>query len=156
MRSLGGTNLGGGFNGISPKQTVLNEKDGNQSMIRSQLRRAWNTSYATGTVNGMKRVITPFRAVNNIGDFLARQNYVCGGPNPNAIHRGGIKRRFGSIISNCDSSNIESSSTNVRYVPDSSEYIRYKKQSAMNNNYNDITYGGYNNSAYTTIMAMRR
>ena len=154
--SLGGKNLGGGFQGIAPKQTLLNFKDGEQTMIRSQLRRAWNTSYATGTVNGKKRVITPFRAVNNSGDFLARKGYVCGGPASNHLPRGGIRHRFGSILSGCDNTGIESSSTNVKYVPDSSDYIRYKKQNALNQNYNDLTYGGYNNSAYTNIMAIRR
>lgn len=154
--SLGGTNLGGGVQGIAPKQTVLNYKDGNQTMIRTQLRRAWNTSYATNKVNGNNRVITPFRAVNNSGDFLSRKNYVCGGSEPNSIHRGGIRKRFGSILSQCDGTGVEASNTNVRYVPDSSEYTRYKKQSALNNNYNDSSYGGYNNSAYTTYMKIGR
>lgn len=154
--SLGGTNLGGGVQGIAPKQTVLNYKDGNQTMIRTQLRRAWNTSYATGKVNGNNRVITPFRAVNNSGDFLSRKNYVCGGSEPNSIHRGGIRKRFGSILSQCDGTGVEASNTNVRYVPDSSEYTRYKKQNALNNNYNDSSFGGYNNSAYTTYMKIGR
>ena len=154
--SLGGKNLGGGPNGIAPKQTILNFKDGEQSMIRSQLRRAWNTSYATGKVNGKSRVITPFRAVNNSGDFLARQDYVCNGPSPNHLHRGGIRHRFGSILSQCDGSGVEASNTNVKYVPDSSEYIRYKKQNAFNQNYNDYSFGGYNNSAYTFLMLVRR
>jgi hypothetical protein len=154
--SLGGKNLGGGMQGIAPKQTVLNYKNGEQTAMRSQLRRAWNTSYATGTVNGKKRIVTPFRAVNNSGDFLARQNYVCGGPEPNSLHRSGIRKRFGSIISQCDGSGVEASNTNTKYVPDSSEYIRYKKQSAVNNTYNDYTFGGYNNSAYSTYMRIGR
>jgi len=69
------------INGISPKQTLTNYKDGEQSLDRGVLRRGWNQLYASGTVNGRNRVITPFRAVNNLGDFLARPNYVCGGPN---------------------------------------------------------------------------
>tara|TARA_A200000113_G_scaffold224349_1_gene242026 strand:+ start:917 stop:1390 length:474 start_codon:yes stop_codon:yes gene_type:complete len=154
--SLGGTKLGGGFNGISPKQTVLNYKDGEQAMTRRLLRSAWNTKQAAKVLNGYDRNITPFRAVNNSGDYLARQNYVCGGPNPTHRSRGGIRHRFGSIISNCDDTNIEAANTNVKYVPDSSDYIRYKKQNAMNNNYNDNSFGGYNNSAYTNIMAIRR
>lgn len=141
---LGNTQtLGGPFNGHSPKQTISNYKDGDQVLIRKQLRVAWNTSQATGTVQGKKRIITPFRAVNNSGDFLSRQNYVCGGHNPSSIYRGGISRRFGSILSNqCDGSNIQSATTNVKFVPDSSDYVRFRKQSAMNKNYNDLTYGG--------------
>ena len=154
--TLGGSNLGGGFNGISPKQTALNYKDGEQALIRKQLRSAWNTSYATGTVNGKKRAIGPFRAVTNSGDFLSRQNYVCGGPNPNKLHRGGIFPRYGSTISQCDGSGVPASSTNTKFVPDSSDYTRFKKQNAMNTNYNDNSFGGYNNAAYSVVMRMRR
>ena len=153
MPSLGGIHLGGGqTNGFSPKQTILNYKDGEQALIRKQLRIAWNTKQATGKVNGKERIITPFRAVTNSGDFLARPNYVCDGPNPNHLHRGGISARFGSILSQCDGSGVESASTNVKFVPDSSDYTKYKKQSAMNNNFNDLKNGGYTNSAYTSIM----
>lgn len=154
--SLGGKNLGGGVNGISPKQSVLNYKSGEQTTIRSILRRSWNTRAATGTINGHNRVITPFRAVNNSGDFLSRDSYQCGGPNPGHLFRGGIRQRFGSILNNCDSSNVPASSTNVKYVYDHSDYIRYKKQEAMNHNYNDRSFGGYNNSAYVNLMAIRR
>ena len=129
--------LGGPFNGYSGKQTVTNYKDSEQTSTRSVLRNAWNTAYATGEVNGHKRVITPFRAVNNLGDFLARQNYVCGGPNQVNASKPGMKSRIGSIISNCDGSNVPASNCNPRFVSDSSDYVRFKKQQAMNRNYND-------------------
>lgn len=154
--TLGGSNLGGGINGISPKQTVLNYKDGDQALIRKQLRTAWNTSYARGTVNGKKRAIGPFRAVMNSGDFLSRQNYVCGGPSPNHLYRGGIFQRFGSTISQCDNTGIPPSATNTKFVADSSDYTRFKKQNAMNHNYNDNSFGGSTNSEYTAIMHVRR
>jgi hypothetical protein len=92
-----GPNLGGGFQGISAKQTVVNYKDSTNTLTRSVLRRAWNTQYATGYDNGYSRVTTPFRAVNNLGDFLSRVNYSCGGPNQikrNHYNRGG---HFGFI-----------------------------------------------------------
>lgn len=154
--TLGGSNLGGGFNGISPKQTTLNYKDGEQALVRKQLRSAWNTSYATGSVNGHKRAIGPFRAVMNSGDFLSRQNYVCGGPNPNHLYKGGIFPRYGGIISQCDGTGVPASNTNTKFVPDSSDYTRFKKQNAMNTNYNDNSFGGYNNAAYSAIMRMKR
>lgn len=151
--SLGVNKLGGGpVNGYSAKQSISNYKDGEGALIRKQLRIAWNTKQANGTVNGKDRIITPFRAVTNSGDFLARKGYVCGGPEPNHLHRGGIRSRFGSILSQCDGSGIESANTNVKFVPDSSDYTKFKKQSAMNNTYNDLKNGGYTNSAYTTIM----
>ena len=37
----------------------------------------------------------------------------------------------------CDNSNVHASSTNVKFVSDSSDYIRFRKQQAMNRNYND-------------------
>ena len=129
--------LGGPFNGYSGKPTMTNYKGSEQAMTRRVLRSAWNTQYATGVVNGQNRVITPFRAVNNLGDFLSRTNYVCGGPNQVNASKPGWKGRIGSIISNCDSTGVEASSGNHRFVSDSSDYIRYKKQRAMNHNYND-------------------
>jgi len=134
---LGSTVLGGPFNGYSGKQTVTNYKDSEQTTTRSVLRNAWNTVYATGEVNGHKRVITPFRAVNNLGDFLSRQNYVCGGPNQVNASKPGMKGRIGSIISACDATGVEASNCNPRFVSDSSDYIKFKKQQAMNRNYND-------------------
>jgi hypothetical protein len=129
--------LGGPFNGYSGKPTMTNYKGSEQAMTRRVLRSAWNTQYATGVVNGQNRVITPFRAVNNLGDFLSRTNYVCGGPNQVNASKPGWKGRIGSIISNCDTTGVEASSGNHRFVSDTSDYIRYKKQRAMNHNYND-------------------
>ena len=105
--NLGGTNLGGGINGISPKQSVTNYRSSENAMIRKQVVKSWNTKNATGTINGNKRIITPFRAVNNSGDFLSRKDYVCGGPNPNHLHRGGIRRNFRSMFGICDNTGVE-------------------------------------------------
>ena len=126
------------INGISPKQTLTNYKDGEQSLDRGVLRRGWNQINAIGTINGRNRVITPFRAVNNLGDFLARPNYVCGGPNQVNASKPGWKGHIGSIISQCDGSGVEGASCNPRFVSDSSDYVRFRKLRAMNKNYNDI------------------
>lgn len=151
------SNLGGGFQGISPKQTINNYKDSSQVMTRRVLTHSWNGAYASGTVNGMKRVITPFRAVNNLGDFLARPNYICGGPNQVNADKPGMKGRIGSIISQCDSTGIPSSTCNVKFVPDSSDYITYKKQRAIGQTYNDLKFGGdESNASYVPLMAVRR
>ena len=139
--SLGTLNLGGGkYNGYSPKQTINNYKDSEQSTIRFLLRTGWNTQNANSTINGRNRVITPFRAVNNAGDFLSRTNYSCGGPN----------------TKNCDNSGIPPAACNTKYVYDSSDYIKFRKQQAVNRNYNDKSFGGYNNAAYVALMAVRR
>jgi hypothetical protein len=147
--------LGGPFNGYSGKQTVTNYKDSEQTMCRRVLRSAWNTRYATGRVNGNDRVITPFRAVNNLGDFLSRTNYVCGGPNQ--VNKSKPGMRIGSIISACDGTGVEGYSGNPKFVPDSSDYIRFKKQQAMNRNYNDSKNGGdESNGSYVALMRVRR
>lgn len=131
------TVLGGPFNGYSGTQTVTNYKDSEQTSTRSVLRKSWNTMYATGTVNGYARVITPFRAVNNLGDFLARKNYVCGGPNQVNASKPGMKGRIGSIISSCDGTGVEASNCNPKFVSDSSDYVKFRKQQAINRTYND-------------------
>lgn len=149
--------LGGGVQGHSAKQTITNYKDSEQTMNRRILRNSWNTPNATGTVNGQKRVVGPFRAINNLGDFLSRQNYVCGGSNQVNADKPGWKGHIGSIISQCDNTGVAASVCNTRFVPDSSDYIRYKKQAAINQTYNDIGFGGdKHNGSYVRLMAVRR
>jgi hypothetical protein len=117
--------------GISPQQTLNNFKAGTETSSREILRRGWNQEAASGTINNKKRVVTPFRAVTNSGDFLARQNYVCAGPNQ------GNAANMGAILSACDNSGVEGFSGNPKFVADSSDYIRFRKLRAMNKNYND-------------------
>jgi hypothetical protein len=151
------TNLGGPYQGYSPKQTILNYKDSENVMARRRLVKSWNTPYATGTYNGKGRVITPFRAVNNLGDFLSRKNYVCGGSNQVNKTFPGRQGAIGSIISHCDNTGVPASSGNMRFVPDASDYINYKKLKAMNQNYNDLTNGGdQNHGSYVARMAVHR
>jgi hypothetical protein len=150
--NLSGPNLGGGYEGISPQQTITNYKSSDQTRTRRILRDSWNTAYATGTYNGYKRVVTPFRAVNNAGDFLARQYYTCGGPNQVNAVKPGMKNLIGSIISHCDNTGVPAGSGNSKYVYDSSDYITFKRQQAVNQNYNDYSFGGYNNGSYSSII----
>jgi hypothetical protein len=148
------SNLGGPFQGYSPQQTLDSFRDSEGVMTRRVLRSSWNTPYATGTVNNRDRVTTPYRAVNNLGDFLGRMNYVCGGPNQVNADYPGWKSRIGSIISQCDNTGIAASVCNTRYVSDSSDYTTFKKQMAINKNYNDIKYGGdQSNGSYVNKMA---
>jgi hypothetical protein len=118
--------------------------------------RSWNTQYATGKVNGYKRITTPFRAVNNSGDFLSRQYYTCGGPNPTNASRPGYKRLIGSIWSQCDATGVPASSCNVKFVADSSDYTRFRGLQAKNQTYNDLTSGGtLKNTQNSALMAVR-
>lgn len=151
------SNLGGPYQGYSPKQSISNYRDSNDIMTRRELRKSWNTSYANGSVNGLKRRVGPFRAVNNSGDFLSRSDYVCGGPNPaNNTHAGAAKISLGGIISQCDNTGVPPSSCNVKFVADSSDYTKFKRQTSYNKLYNDLKFGGYVNSAYTNYLAVRR
>lgn len=145
------------INGISPKQTVNNYKSSEHAITRRVLRSSWNQRFATGVVNGHNRVITPFRAVNNLGDFLDRKNYVCGGSNQVNASKPGWKGHIGSIISQCDATGVEGYVGNAKYVSDSSDYIKYKKQRVSNTNYNDNSFGGdESNGSYTFLMRVRR
>jgi len=147
--------LGGTINGFSAKPTIIGKKDSEQALSRRVLRDSWNTAYATGTYSGKNRVVTPFRAIMNSGDFLSRSNYVCGGPAP--LNKSKPGYRVGSMISKCDTSNVPSSSCNVKFVADSSDYTKFKKQYAMNRNYNDSSNGGdQSNASYVSQMAVRR
>jgi hypothetical protein len=157
MANLGGANLGGGpYNGYSPQQTITSAKDSEDVNIRGILRRSWNGQFATGKSNGYNRVTTPFRAVNNSGDFLGRVNYSCGGPNPTNLDKPGRAQSIGSVPQNCDGTGVPASSCNVKFVADSSDYTTFKKRQAMNRTYNDLGYGGDNNGSFVALMAARR
>lgn len=129
---------------------------------RNVVSRAWNGSLGgkniTGT-NGTTRkiAITPFRAVNNAGDPLAREQYSCGGSTQTNASRPGLKNIIGSIRNNCDGTTIATSTCNVKYVYDSSNYSRFKKEQSLNRNYYDNTYGGdESNASQSAIMRVRR
>jgi len=155
--TIGTGNLNGPYTGYSPQQTINNFKDGNDAITRKILRKSWNGAQTAQTINGFGRVITPFRAVNNAGDYLNRQHYVCGGPNPinsRADTRGLFR---GSILSFCDKTNIPATNGNGRYVVDSSTYTVFRKQRAYAKNYNDVSSGGdQSNASYVNVMAIHR
>lgn len=154
---LGGSNLGGGpFNGYSPVQTLTNVKDSESTMSRRVLRDVWNSRYVSGRINGYKRAVTPFRAVENLGDYLVRVNYSCGGPNPQSAKKFGYGRLIGSVPQHCDATGIPPSTCNPKFVPDSSEYVRFKKLRAINKTYNDLSNGGdASNASYVPLMRVR-
>lgn len=155
--NLGGQNLGGGpFNGFSPVQTINNFKTSEDALTRRVLRSAWNSRSIAGPINGYGRAVTPFRAVNNLGDFLGRVNYVCEGPAMESERRPGYRSNMRFAPQSCDVTGVGATTCNPKFVADSSDYVRFKRQSAVNRNYNDLKNGGYNNSAYVNIMAIRR
>ena len=147
--------LGGPTPGIAPRPTLIGKKDSSDAMTRRVLRDGWNTAYARDTFNNQDRKITPFRAIMNSGDYLSRDNYVCGGPAP--LNKSKPGYRVGSMISRCDTSNVPSSSCNVKFVADSSDYIKFKKQAAIHRNYDDNANGGdQSNASFVNLLAVRR
>jgi len=158
VKNVPPSNLGGGkFQGFSPDQFANNARGGNDAISRKVIRNAWNNPYAVGTVNNVPRAIGPFRAVTNRGDFLSRVNYSCGGPNPVTLDRYKRKNNVGSVPSHCDGTNIPASTCNPKFVPDSSDYIRYKRIRSANLTYNDVKFGGDDhNASYVPLMYVRR
>lgn len=151
--------LGGPFNGYSAKQTITNYKNSEQTNTRALLRKGWNMHKSNTAIDGgsYNRVTTPFRAVNNSGDLLGRVQYSCGGPNPTNASKPGYARNIGSMFRNCDSTGVPASSCNVKFVADSSDYVKFKKVAAMNRNYNDLANGGdQSNGSYVSLMSVRR
>jgi hypothetical protein len=160
-----GPKLGGGLPGLMPQPLVVHDNTDQFARTRFMLRDAWNTTSYSGSSNP-KRITTPFRAVNNAGDLLSRQNYSCGGTCQTPQSRpglNGLRQRFGSTSASCQPSvlwsslqvdpAVPSSTCNVKFVYDGSDYIKFKKDQAMNRNYNDRSFGG--NDFNTSQSAIR-
>jgi hypothetical protein len=150
--------LGGGFKGRMPQPIMDHDNSDQFAQTRFTLRDAWNTTAVSGSSNP-KRMITPFRAVNNAGDLLCRQNYSCGGSCQSFQSRPGLfglRHRFGATSDSCQADifwtatqvnpKVPSSTCNGKFVYDGSDYTRFKKNQAVNRNYNDINFGGDDNN----------
>ena len=169
---LYGPTLGGGLKGYIPQPVVDQDNSSSYAKTRFTLREAWNTSTYSGQscLNGNKNICTPFRAINNAGDLLSRENYSCGGTCQTFQSRpglSGLRTHFGSVSLNCTPSvvwsisqlnrAVPSATCNVKFVYDSSDYTTYLKQKAVNKNYNDRSYGGNNAStSQSAIRAIKR
>ena len=166
-------NSGGAIQGYMPQTTQLTDKQYPEyEQIRYILKQAWNTTYPSQLKSNNLRqsITTPFRAVNNAGDLLSRENYSCGGSCQTFQSRpglSGLRQRFGSTSDSCTPSaaynslqlikNIPSATCNVKYVYDSSDYTTYLKQRAFNKNYNDLSNGGDQyNASQSAQRAIRR
>jgi hypothetical protein len=164
-----GPKLGGGLPGLMPQPIIDHDNSDTFARTRFTLRDAWNTTSYSGSSN-KKRIITPFRAVNNAGDLLSRDNYSCGGSCQTPQSRpglNGLRQHFGSTSVSCQPSvlwslnqvdpAIPSSTCNVKYVYDGSDYTKFKKNQAVNRNYNDRSFGGNDyNTSQSAIRHIRR
>ncbi len=155
--------LGGGIPGFIAQALIDTDNNEEFAQTRFTLRNAWNNVYPNQLARkNLKRVCTPFRAVTNSGDLLAREwiYYSCGGPcqtfqsRPNLK---GLRGHFGAIQSGCDNTGVPAGTCNTKYVYDSSDYVTYLKQKAVGKNYNAVSNGGnFGNGAQSAIRAIRR
>ena len=124
------------FPGVSSKQTMNQHKDSEQVISRRVLRLSWNNFFVQQDINGHGRVIDGFRAANNLGDYLSRPYYACGVQNdPIPRRRPGWTNRMADS-SRCDGTGVPGSSCNPRYVSDTSDYIRYRREREIAQTYN--------------------
>ena len=167
------SNSGGAIRGYMPQTTQnVDKRYPEYEHIRFTLKHAWNTTYPSQLRrdNLKQPITTPFRAVNNAGDLLSRENYSCGGSCQSFQSRPGLRglrNHFGAVQDTCIPSaaynslqlinNIPAAACNVKYVYDSSDYVTYLKQKAVNKNFNDLSYGGdQSNTSQSAIRAIRR
>jgi len=154
--------LGGGMHGIAPSPVSNGTMKGSSEheSVRFILRKAWNGLAASKNVNGRAPAATPFRVVNNAGDYLSRVNYTSGGSNQVTSAKSSItvgwRGSAGGVHSMNDGTGIPSATCNPKFVYDGSDYTRFRKQMAVNRNYNDAGFGGSNNAAQSAIRAIRR
>ena len=155
---------------IKPRPTV-----GSQSRAdtRKILREVWNGRQRQYPTSGKNRWMSNgFRAVMNASDPLGRKNYSCGGPNMiSGVPSMGFytSRDGGQSRRSCDGSGVEPSTCNVKYVYDSSDVTRYRREKAINKSYAwkntsvtvspneryDYSYGGANKGANEALSRER-
>jgi len=139
--------LGWGINGFIAPPVLDVNKGASFSDNRFYIREVFNNDIVNKkTFQGVPaKINSPFRLMLNAGDPLSRKNYSNGGTcqtfqsRPNIK---GIRSRFGHIQNIPDGTGIQASACNVKYVYDSSDFIKYKKLQAITKTYNQLTNGG--------------
>lgn len=126
---------------------------------RFVLRRAWSKLPANIIP---EPAIGGFRLANNAGDYLSRVNYVSGGPNMISTRpRLPIVTRKDGGQRGSPNQAVPGATCNPKYVYDASDFIKYRRQKAINYGYaglgqladdtigSDYSAGGANNGAFT-------
>jgi hypothetical protein len=136
-----------------PKPVALVNNNNSTVRNRKVVTMVWNNA----KVYDIER--RTFRNIMNAGDPLSRVSYSCGGPNPLqnlpsvkqnvSLFRGGIKTF-------CDNSGVPASSCNVKYVYDSSNFTRFRKETAVVKSYNDTSFGGNNSNGSASALKNNR
>lgn len=166
------SSLGGGMPGGRPEAGFQNTQIGGDiSLSRRILRKSFksnNVIVNNETIS--KASCGPFRASNHGGDVLSRFNKSCGATNQINSRSGqlsGVKLSDGVNNNDCHFTNningtsvtpldVKLASSNVKYVYDSSDYIRFKKLEARNKLYNDKSFGGdQHNGSFSFLNNLR-
>jgi len=152
IMNSGRSPLGLGLKGFIPQQYITSDNSyEDYEYDRYQLVQAWNTTYPSQLKSSnVHRAIGPFRAVNNSGDLLSRQSYSSGGSCMTFQSRPGmhgLRTKWGAVQHMTDGTDVPSANCNPKYVYDSSNYIRYKKQDAIAKTFNNLSNGGDQSSA---------
>ena len=66
-----------------------------------------------------------------------------------------LKSKY-DIKSFCDDSSVPASSCNVKYVYDSSNFTRFRKETAVNKGYNDTSFGGNDHNGSASALKHNR
>lgn len=166
-----GSILGGGRAGSQPKGGLLGggagptggsgmEGGGDRSTTRFILRTAFGNSLILGKspiLNNTVR-LTPFRAAINGGDINGTVNSdaLASLPGSNQLSNPRVSRlhiKPGGIHNNGRSAYAG----NPKYVYDGSDYVTYKKLRAINQTYNDLSFGGDDsNGSYVALRGIHR
>ena len=157
--------LGGGIPGAQPKGGLLGggagggrsgtsgmEGGGQRGFNREMLRRVMGNTQFPGSPS----VITPFRRYFNAADTAGTRN---SGPSPllgRPTNQVGGNSMVSRLHANYGGVSTGESfySGNQKFVYAGSDYVRFKKLSANNKTYNDLSFGGA--SASTVSQALRR
>lgn len=155
-RLLGGGGGSSGGSGVAGGATRASD--------RFRLRSAFGRTNMNPNPAGpaIRPVCGPFRAAFNAGDRFGLFNASAGGANQvtsvNAARNPGWKSLAGNVSNEYSGRSVtlgglvfvlgtepgqsQLQSGNPRYVYDGSDFTRFKKLSAINKNYNDLTFGG--------------
>jgi hypothetical protein len=170
--------LGGGLPGGQPKWGLIGggagptggsgmEGGGARGVDRFVLREAFGNQYLSNNnpvvqspayyVNQGLSKTTPFRAIMSAGDVNGSKNQAGAPflPSPNQVRPSYVQtvKMFTNGVQDNGTSYFTG---NPRYVYDGSDYVRYKKLRAVNKTYDDKSFGGANNGAYSALKRVRR
>ena len=152
------TKLGGGKKGTQPLLFGVMDGGNERSTSRKYLAKAFGNLYNTGLGSSpalySSNILGPFRTAYNAGD-VTTNGYGYTNPkyghSPNQVGGNNLSRLQG-LGDGVSRNGGASYSGNPRFVHDGSDYTRFKNLMAVNNNYNDTTFGGANNSQSQSVL----